>query len=162
MGEYEKDIGTSHNVCFFKFNLQTKIDTVWRIQLCVLQCYRCYYYNAIVLYSSTQYVFMLLCPPSFSSRKLGFIDKSIKLLSLLQTIHLESKYERKSKMRQWILNKIISFFLDCLFDTDLCFFLIIFYGPALRCGIQFLGNLAVGNQMCKDDIWQQSFPNLLL
>lgn len=46
----------------------------------------------------------------FSSRKLGFIDKSIKLLSLLQTIHLESKYERKSKMRQWILNKIISFF----------------------------------------------------
>ncbi|XP_040885606.1 ataxin-10 [Toxotes jaculatrix] len=32
----------------------------------------------------------------------------------------------------------------------------------LRCGIQFLGNLAVGNQMCKDDIWQLSFPNLLL
>ncbi|XP_029351105.1 ataxin-10 [Echeneis naucrates] len=32
----------------------------------------------------------------------------------------------------------------------------------LRCGIQFLGNLAVGNQICKDDIWQQSFPNLLL
>uniref|UniRef100_A0A3Q3VN79 Ataxin-10 n=1 Tax=Mola mola TaxID=94237 RepID=A0A3Q3VN79_MOLML len=35
------------------------------------------------------------------------------------------------------------------------------YEP-LRCGIQFLGNLAVGNQMCKDDIWQQSFPNHLL
>ncbi|GAA6217049.1 ataxin-10 [Lates japonicus] len=32
----------------------------------------------------------------------------------------------------------------------------------LRCGIQFLGNLAVGNQMCKDNIWQLSFPNLLL
>ncbi|KAF0029578.1 hypothetical protein F2P81_018683 [Scophthalmus maximus] len=33
---------------------------------------------------------------------------------------------------------------------------------ALRCGIQFLGNLAVGNQKCKDVIWQLSFPNLLL
>ncbi|XP_031721571.1 ataxin-10 isoform X1 [Anarrhichthys ocellatus] len=32
----------------------------------------------------------------------------------------------------------------------------------LRCGIQFLGNMSVGNQTCKDDIWQQSFPNLLL
>uniref|UniRef100_A0A3Q1JG33 Ataxin-10 n=1 Tax=Anabas testudineus TaxID=64144 RepID=A0A3Q1JG33_ANATE len=32
----------------------------------------------------------------------------------------------------------------------------------LRCGIQFLGNLAVGNQMCKDDIWRMSFPDLLL
>nr|XP_020456981.1 ataxin-10 isoform X2 [Monopterus albus] len=32
----------------------------------------------------------------------------------------------------------------------------------LRCGIQFLGNLAVGNQRCKDDIWRLSFPNLLL
>ncbi|XP_074481053.1 ataxin-10 [Sebastes fasciatus] len=32
----------------------------------------------------------------------------------------------------------------------------------LRCGIQFLGNLSVGNQMCKDDVWQLSFPNLLL
>lgn len=39
---------------------------------------------------------------------------------------------------------------------------LIFYCTALRCGIQFLGNLAVGNQMCKDDIWQQSFPNLFL
>ncbi|XP_075907813.1 ataxin-10 isoform X2 [Nelusetta ayraudi] len=33
---------------------------------------------------------------------------------------------------------------------------------ALCCAIQFLGNLAVGNQMCKDDIWRQSFPNLFL
>lgn len=99
MGEYEKDIGTSHNVCLKK-NLIYKLKlTVSRIQLCVLQCCRCCYYNAIVLDSIAQYVFMLLCPPSFSSRKLGFIDKSIKLLSLLQTIHLESKYERKSKMR---------------------------------------------------------------
>ncbi|XP_034434494.1 ataxin-10 [Hippoglossus hippoglossus] len=32
----------------------------------------------------------------------------------------------------------------------------------LRCGIQFLGNLAVGHQMCKDDIWQLSFPSLFL
>ncbi|XP_020495184.1 ataxin-10 [Labrus bergylta] len=32
----------------------------------------------------------------------------------------------------------------------------------LRCGIQFLGNLAVGNQTCQDEIWQLSFPNLLL
>ncbi|KAF7229018.1 ataxin-10 isoform X1 [Nothobranchius furzeri] len=32
----------------------------------------------------------------------------------------------------------------------------------LRCGIQFLGNLAVGNQMSKDEIWQLSFPDLLL
>ncbi|XP_029018330.1 ataxin-10 [Betta splendens] len=32
----------------------------------------------------------------------------------------------------------------------------------LRCGIQFLGNVSVGNQMCKDDIWQLSFPDLLL
>uniref|UniRef100_A0A8C2XR37 Ataxin-10 n=1 Tax=Cyclopterus lumpus TaxID=8103 RepID=A0A8C2XR37_CYCLU len=29
---------------------------------------------------------------------------------------------------------------------------------ALRCGIQFLGNMSVGNQTCKDDIWQLSFP----
>ncbi|KAF7647156.1 hypothetical protein LDENG_00176860 [Lucifuga dentata] len=32
----------------------------------------------------------------------------------------------------------------------------------LRCGIQFLGNLAVGNGACKDDIWNMSFPDLLL
>ncbi|XP_014185117.2 ataxin-10 [Haplochromis burtoni] len=32
----------------------------------------------------------------------------------------------------------------------------------LRCGIQFLGNLAVGNQLCKDDIWMISFPDLFL
>ncbi|KAI4803024.1 hypothetical protein KUCAC02_006586 [Chaenocephalus aceratus] len=32
----------------------------------------------------------------------------------------------------------------------------------LRCGIQFLGNLSVGNQMCKDDIWRLSSPNLLM
>ncbi|XP_061920511.1 ataxin-10 [Entelurus aequoreus] len=32
----------------------------------------------------------------------------------------------------------------------------------VRCGIQFLGNLAVGNQVCKDDIWQRSFPDLFL
>lgn len=33
---------------------------------------------------------------------------------------------------------------------------------ALRCGIQFLGNLAVGNQVCKDDIWKHCFPRLFL
>ncbi|KAM3587865.1 uncharacterized protein V6R79_015550 [Siganus canaliculatus] len=32
----------------------------------------------------------------------------------------------------------------------------------LRCGIQFLGNLAVGNQKCKDDVWSLIFPHLLL
>ncbi|XP_069013005.1 ataxin-10 isoform X1 [Embiotoca jacksoni] len=32
----------------------------------------------------------------------------------------------------------------------------------VRCGIQFLGNLAVGNQTCKDDIWRLSFPDLFL
>uniref|UniRef100_A0A3B3DJM4 Ataxin 10 n=1 Tax=Oryzias melastigma TaxID=30732 RepID=A0A3B3DJM4_ORYME len=30
----------------------------------------------------------------------------------------------------------------------------------LRCGIQFLGNLGVGNPSCQDDIWQLSFPGL--
>ncbi|XP_041933934.1 ataxin-10 [Alosa sapidissima] len=38
---------------------------------------------------------------------------------------------------------------DYLFDT-------------LRCGIQFLGNLAVQNQNCKDDIWVHGFPQLFL
>uniref|UniRef100_A0A3Q0RP21 Ataxin-10 n=1 Tax=Amphilophus citrinellus TaxID=61819 RepID=A0A3Q0RP21_AMPCI len=37
-----------------------------------------------------------------------------------------------------------------------------FCGSALRCGIQFLGNLAVGNQLCKDEIWRISFPDLFL
>ncbi|XP_015208784.2 ataxin-10 [Lepisosteus oculatus] len=32
----------------------------------------------------------------------------------------------------------------------------------LRCGIQFLGNFAVGNQVCKDDVWKHSFPHLFL
>lgn len=32
----------------------------------------------------------------------------------------------------------------------------------LNCGIQFLGNIAVGNQICKDDIWKFSFPEHLL
>ncbi|XP_029597849.1 ataxin-10 [Salmo trutta] len=33
---------------------------------------------------------------------------------------------------------------------------------ALRCGVQFIGNLAVDNQFCKDDIWTLIFPDLLL
>ncbi|XP_042563052.1 ataxin-10 [Clupea harengus] len=33
---------------------------------------------------------------------------------------------------------------------------------ALRCGIQFLGNLAVQNQKCQDDIWEHGFPQLFL
>ncbi|XP_036376247.1 ataxin-10 [Megalops cyprinoides] len=41
-------------------------------------------------------------------------------------------------------------------ETTACLF------EALRCGIQFLGNLAVGNQVCKDDIWKRSFPRLFL
>ncbi|KAG7259832.1 hypothetical protein CRUP_006964 [Coryphaenoides rupestris] len=32
----------------------------------------------------------------------------------------------------------------------------------LRCGVQFLGNMAVGNQLCKDNIWNLSFPHLML
>ncbi|XP_072566389.1 ataxin-10 isoform X1 [Paramormyrops kingsleyae] len=36
------------------------------------------------------------------------------------------------------------------------------FEAALRCGVQFLGNLAVGNQTCKDDIWMDSFPHLFL
>ncbi|XP_070709798.1 ataxin-10 [Pempheris klunzingeri] len=62
-------------------------------------------------------------------RELGFIDVSLKLLSLLQTTNVENR--------------------DDIFEP-------------LRCGIQFLGNLAVGNQECKDDIWLLSFPNVLL
>ncbi|KAI7791717.1 ataxin-10 [Triplophysa rosa] len=31
---------------------------------------------------------------------------------------------------------------------------------AIRCGIQFLGNIAVGNQLCKDDIWKLGFPHI--
>ncbi|KAM4614628.1 ataxin-10 [Polymixia lowei] len=62
-------------------------------------------------------------------RELGFIDMSLKILSLLQTINVECQ--------------------DAVFEP-------------LRCGIQFLGNLAVGKQVCKDDIWQLSFPDLLL
>ncbi|KAL7828000.1 hypothetical protein AOLI_G00311520 [Acnodon oligacanthus] len=33
---------------------------------------------------------------------------------------------------------------------------------ALRCGIQFLGNIAVGNQLCKADIWDYGFPHIFL
>ncbi|KAM6895537.1 ataxin-10 [Xenentodon cancila] len=62
-------------------------------------------------------------------RELGFIDVSLKLLSLFQTPDLRSQ--------------------DAIFEP-------------LRCGIQFLGNLGVANQMCKDDIWQLSFPEILL
>ncbi|KAL2102275.1 hypothetical protein ACEWY4_001443 [Coilia grayii] len=32
----------------------------------------------------------------------------------------------------------------------------------LHCGIQFLGNLAVQNQSCKDEIWEHGFPRLFL
>ncbi|XP_061570171.1 ataxin-10 [Cololabis saira] len=62
-------------------------------------------------------------------RELGFIDVSLKLLSLLQASDFGSQ--------------------DAAFEP-------------LRSGIQFLGNLGVGNQMCKDDIWQLSFPEILL
>ncbi|PWA27033.1 hypothetical protein CCH79_00018006 [Gambusia affinis] len=62
-------------------------------------------------------------------RELGFIGISLKLLSFLQTLNLETK--------------------DALYEP-------------LRCGIQFLGNLAVGNQMSKDEVWRLSFPDILL
>lgn len=45
------------------------------------------------------------------------------------------------------------------FDCTLCH-LIYLYLPALRCGIQFLGNIAVGNQLCKEDIWAHGYPDL--
>ncbi|XP_059904809.1 ataxin-10 isoform X2 [Gadus macrocephalus] len=32
----------------------------------------------------------------------------------------------------------------------------------LRCGLQFLGNIAVGNQLCKDSLWTLSLPHLML
>ncbi|CAL8406422.1 unnamed protein product [Arctogadus glacialis] len=32
----------------------------------------------------------------------------------------------------------------------------------LRCGLQFLGNMAVGNQLCKDSLWTLSLPHLML
>ncbi|TRY93135.1 hypothetical protein DNTS_016478 [Danionella cerebrum] len=31
---------------------------------------------------------------------------------------------------------------------------------ALRCGVQFLGNVSVGNQLCKDDVWQFGSPQI--
>ncbi|XP_068162812.1 ataxin-10 isoform X2 [Antennarius striatus] len=52
--------------------------------------------------------------------------------------------------------KILSFLLSSKADKRGVIF------EPLRCGIQFLGNVAVGNQKCKDDIWQQSFPTLFL
>ncbi|KAM4569195.1 ataxin-10 [Odontesthes bonariensis] len=62
-------------------------------------------------------------------RQLGFIDVSLKFLSVLQAMNSGSR--------------------AAVFEP-------------LRCGIQFLGNLAVGNQLCKDDIWRLSFPDLLM
>ncbi|CAG5927683.1 unnamed protein product [Menidia menidia] len=62
-------------------------------------------------------------------RELGFIDVSLKLLSVLQT-------------------------LNSGMEDAAC--------EPLRCGIQFLGNLAVGNQLCKDDVWRLGFPDLFL
>ncbi|XP_072529250.1 ataxin-10 isoform X2 [Salminus brasiliensis] len=35
-----------------------------------------------------------------------------------------------------------------------------YFFDALRCGIQFLGNIAVGNQLCKTDIWDHGFPHI--
>ncbi|XP_072309339.1 ataxin-10 [Eucyclogobius newberryi] len=32
----------------------------------------------------------------------------------------------------------------------------------LRCGVQFIGNVAVGNQMCKEDVWRSIVPDHLL
>ncbi|XP_076007827.1 ataxin-10 [Genypterus blacodes] len=61
--------------------------------------------------------------------ELGFIELSVKILSLLHTMKFEGR--------------------NGIFEP-------------LCCGIQFLGNLSVGNQACKDDIWQLTFPNLLL
>ncbi|CAN9508275.1 unnamed protein product [Ophioblennius macclurei] len=51
--------------------------------------------------------------------------------------------------------KLLKFLQETLGSSEASF-------EPLRCGIQFLGNLAVGNQASKDDIWQLSFPDLLL
>ncbi|XP_030296219.1 ataxin-10 [Sparus aurata] len=88
-----------------------------QLQLCA-ECFRAQR-NACVQSTRNQSVL----------REVGFIDVSLKLLSLLRIPNLENR--------------------DDILEP-------------FRCGIQFLGNLAVGNQMCKDDIWQQSFPNILL
>ncbi|MBN3311076.1 ATX10 protein, partial [Amia calva] len=66
-------------------------------------------------------------------RDMGFIEVSAEMLEFLSELELE--------------------------NTDFLFLLVF---PALRCGIQFLGNLAVGNQVCKDDIWKHTFPHLFL
>ncbi|CAL8247384.1 unnamed protein product [Merluccius merluccius] len=62
-------------------------------------------------------------------RELSFIEESLKVISVLQHMHLQSG------------------------------------GAALeplRCGVQFLGNIAVGSQLCKDNLWRLSFPHLML
>ncbi|KAL4625075.1 ataxin-10 isoform X1 [Arapaima gigas] len=56
------------------------------------------------------------------------------------------------KASLWILNALLRLRLE---STGYLF-------EALRCGTQFLGNLAVGNQVCKDDIWMHGFPRLFL
>ncbi|CAL8319881.1 unnamed protein product [Lota lota] len=62
-------------------------------------------------------------------RELSFINESLKVISLLQRLHLQCRAAA----------------LD-----------------PLRCGVQFLGNMAVGNQLCKDILWRLSFPHLML
>uniref|UniRef100_A0A8C5AXG1 Ataxin 10 n=1 Tax=Gadus morhua TaxID=8049 RepID=A0A8C5AXG1_GADMO len=63
---------------------------------------------------------------------LSFIDESLKVISLLQRLYLQCG-DRSAVA------------LD-----------------PLRCGLQFLGNMAVGNQLCKDSLWTLSLPHLML
>ncbi|KAJ8245635.1 hypothetical protein GJAV_G00272850 [Gymnothorax javanicus] len=66
-------------------------------------------------------------------RELGFIQVSLTLLEEVLGLHGEDTEEKAVSPIE-----------------------------ALRCGIQFLGNLAVGNQVCKDDIWKHCFPRPFL
>uniref|UniRef100_A0A8C6V1V2 Ataxin-10 n=1 Tax=Neogobius melanostomus TaxID=47308 RepID=A0A8C6V1V2_9GOBI len=50
--------------------------------------------------------------------------------------------------------KLLNYLLTKLSQDDVL--------ESVRCVIQFLGNIAVGNRQCKDDIWQLAFPNNFL
>ncbi|RXM35501.1 Ataxin-10 [Acipenser ruthenus] len=86
-------------------------------------------------------------------RDLGFIDVTTRILQLLPRLQLVQTDSALEAM-------CISSRLYCISHLSrLCFS---FFNTAFRCGIQFLGNLAVGNQDCKDDIWKHTFPDTFL
>ncbi|KAJ8411171.1 hypothetical protein AAFF_G00171770 [Aldrovandia affinis] len=91
-------------------------------------------------------------------RDLGFIQVSLRVLGVLPGLQLENT-ACLTEGESALLDKSAG---GCdreappRFQTADCVW------HALRCGIQFLGNLAVGNQVCKDDIWKHCFPHLFL